>query len=135
MMDAFAKQLNDLPSYTKLKWNPKTRRIRYVLLCKSWNTFCHHNQLPRCLAHIINLATQAVISTYSKTKHFDPVHPSEHEPDTEAFVRDEIGLVRAITVKVSSLIFLLTLANGLAEGSFLCKLKAAFQEYPSAWRH
>jgi hypothetical protein len=53
-----------------------------------------------CLAHVINLATQAVLSTYSKTKFFNPEKPEEHDPDLSAVERDVVGLVRAITVKV-----------------------------------
>ena len=49
-----------------------------------------------CLAHVINLATQALISTYSKSPHFDPKQPDAHIPTS----RDEVGLVRAIVVKV-----------------------------------
>jgi hypothetical protein len=49
-----------------------------------------------CLAHVINLATQALISTYSKSPHFDPNKPEAHIPTT----RDEVGLIRAIAVKV-----------------------------------
>jgi hypothetical protein len=49
-----------------------------------------------CLAHIINLATQTLISTYSKAPHFDPTNPEAHVPTS----RDEVGLVRAIAVKV-----------------------------------
>lgn len=49
-----------------------------------------------CLAHVINLATQILISTYSKSPHFDPNQPDAHIPMT----RDEVGLVRAIVVKV-----------------------------------
>ena len=49
-----------------------------------------------CLAHVINLATQALISTYSKAPHFDPKNPEAHVP----MGRDEVGLVRAISVKV-----------------------------------
>jgi hypothetical protein len=57
----------------------------------------------RCLAHIINLATQAVISTYSKSKHYDPADPEADltGPRME-HGRDEVGLVRAICVKVCS---------------------------------
>ena len=55
-----------------------------------------------CLAHIINLATQALIAGYSNTKFFDPEKPDEHTPDVDAFERDVVGLVRAITVKVRS---------------------------------
>lgn len=55
----------------------------------------------RCLAHVINLATQALITGYSKTKFFDPAQPEAHNPDSlEESERDVIGLVRAITVKV-----------------------------------
>jgi hypothetical protein len=49
-----------------------------------------------CLAHVINLATQVLISTYSKSPHFDPKMPDVHVPTC----RDEVGLVRAIVVKV-----------------------------------
>jgi hypothetical protein len=49
-----------------------------------------------CLAHVINLATQALISTYSRAPHFDPKDPEAHIPTS----RDEVGLVRAIVVKV-----------------------------------
>lgn len=56
----------------------------------------------RCLAHIINLATQALISTRSKAKYYDPEADESHVPDLAATERDEVGLVRAITVKVRS---------------------------------
>ncbi|KAJ3768874.1 hypothetical protein FB446DRAFT_706684 [Lentinula raphanica] len=63
----------------------------------------------RCLAHVINLATQAVIKKYSNSKHYDPANPDEHEPDTETIdrdgspkVRDPVGIVRAIAVKACS---------------------------------
>ena len=49
-----------------------------------------------CLAHVINLATQALISAYSQSPHFDPKNPEAHIPTS----RDEVGLVRAIAVKV-----------------------------------
>jgi hypothetical protein len=55
----------------------------------------------RCLAHIINLATQALISTKSKTKYYNPHDIDEHVPETTGSDRDELGLVRAIVVKVS----------------------------------
>lgn len=54
----------------------------------------------RCLAHIINLATQALISTRSKAKYHNPHNVDEHAPDVNAIDRDELGLVRAIAVKV-----------------------------------
>jgi len=55
----------------------------------------------RCLAHVINLATQALIKGYSKSKHYDPSKPDDHIPDINAELRDEVGLVRAIAVKVN----------------------------------
>ena len=55
----------------------------------------------RCLAHIINLATQAVISTRSKAKFYDgSLDENELPEDLGAADRDEIGIVRAICVKV-----------------------------------
>ena len=55
----------------------------------------------RCLAHIINLATQALISTHSKSKYFNGDLSDESLPeDLGVSERDEIGLVRAICVKV-----------------------------------
>lgn len=57
----------------------------------------------RCLAHIINLATQALISTRSKAKYYDPNGEDSYIPDLEAQAdRDEVGLIRAITVKARS---------------------------------
>jgi len=54
------------------------------------------------LAHVINLATQALIKGYSKAKYYSPVNPDEHMPDVDAFIRDEVGLIREIAVKVDS---------------------------------
>lgn len=62
--------------------------------------------LNRCLAHVINLATQALLATYSKTKHYDPAEPTIHEPDVTATQRDEVGLIRAIVVKVDLSFFI-----------------------------
>ncbi|KAF5329115.1 hypothetical protein D9758_017952 [Tetrapyrgos nigripes] len=72
---------------------PKRKGLPY------WN---HEHRRIRCFAHVINLATQAVISTYSKSKYFNPANPEEHEPDTETINRDEIGLIRSIVVKARS---------------------------------
>ena len=55
----------------------------------------------RCLAHIINLATQAVISTRSKSKYYTGNPADDHIPkDLADNERDEIGIVRAICIKV-----------------------------------
>ena len=58
------------------------------------------NSSIRCLTHVINLATQALIKAHSKAKHYNPATPNEHMPNTNEMVRDEVGLFRAITVKV-----------------------------------
>jgi hypothetical protein len=63
-----------------------------------WDSF-----ISRCLAHVINLATQALLAAHSSAKHYDPAKPTDHEPDVDGYFRDEIGLVRAIVVKVSPL--------------------------------
>jgi hypothetical protein len=65
------------------------------------------NYVARCLAHIVNLATQALIATRSKSKYYNPHELEGHIPDVEAFEHDEIGLVQAIVVKVSHFIILL----------------------------
>jgi hypothetical protein len=60
------------------------------------------NGLHSCLAHVINLATQVLISAYSRAPHYNPHDPKGHEVDTSQMAnRDEIGLVRTICVKVS----------------------------------
>src|SRR5271156_5080959 len=56
----------------------------------------------RCLAHIINLATQALIATRSKAKYYSPDADDAHIPDLTTRERDEVGLVRAICVKARS---------------------------------
>jgi hypothetical protein len=61
------------------------------------------NNPDSCLAHVINLGTQRLISTYSKAPHYDPHNPHAHEPDlAQRLNRDEIGLVRSICVKERS---------------------------------
>jgi len=60
------------------------------------------NRHIRCLAHIINLATQALISTQSKTKYFNPHQIKEHLPNTSVADCDELGLICAIVVKERS---------------------------------
>ncbi|KAK6987994.1 ribonuclease H-like domain-containing protein [Favolaschia claudopus] len=80
MMTEFAFQLR---RFTRISYDKTSRRLR-------------------CLAHIINLATQAFIKAYSKAKCYNPHTPDEHVPDLTAAVRDVIGLVRAICVKERS---------------------------------
>ncbi|KAJ7842092.1 hypothetical protein B0H14DRAFT_2781599, partial [Mycena olivaceomarginata] len=83
MLDEFARVLL---RESNTKWDPTERRIN-------------------CLAHVINLATQKLISTYSKASHFNTHDPNTHIPDTTHSLgqrRDEIGLLRAIAVKERS---------------------------------
>jgi hypothetical protein len=55
------------------------------------------------LAHIINLATQALIKTRSDAKYYSPHDENQEDiQDADGAERDELGLVRAICVKVSS---------------------------------
>ena len=56
-----------------------------------------------CLTHVINLAMQMLILTYSKSLHYDPKQPDMHIP----VVHDEVGLVRAIIVKVWGILYIL----------------------------
>jgi hypothetical protein len=51
----------------------------------------------RCLVHVINLATQAVIKSFSSAKYYNPYNPDDHLPIN----RDELGIIRSIAVKVS----------------------------------
>ncbi len=53
----------------------------------------------------MNLATQAVITTRSQSKHYNPHNPDEDltEGTTSSDMRDEVGLVRSIVVKVQVL--------------------------------
>lgn len=72
------------------------QKIRLILLI---------NNTLRSLAHIINLATQALIGAYSKSKHYKPAEPEAHVPPTDFLegLHDEVGLVQAISVKVYNL--------------------------------
>ena len=48
--------------------------------------------------------TQALISKRSKAKYYNPHDIDEHTPDINAMERDELGLVRAISVKVRNFV-------------------------------
>jgi len=79
------------------------RHIRYTVHINfSFDLHLIINYL-RCLAHILNLATQLLISTKSKAKYYS-VHddnvPDADIADPELPNRDEVGLVCAICVKV-----------------------------------
>lgn len=80
------------------KWAHIDNHIRYNFVDST--VFPDLKSLLRCLAHIINLATQAILKAHSKSEHYDAKDPSAHEPDVDALFRDEIRLVRAVIVKV-----------------------------------
>ncbi|KAJ8503453.1 hypothetical protein ONZ45_g10852 [Pleurotus djamor] len=78
-------------------------------------SFDRETQHIRCMAHVINLATQAFIGTYSKSKYYDPASPNddlftswevevegEGGQMTKKVERDEVGLIRTISVKEHS---------------------------------
>ena len=54
------------------------------------------------MAHIINLATQTLITTQSKSKYYSPADEDAHLPDLASQDCDEVGLVQAITAKAWS---------------------------------
>ena len=57
--------------------------------------------LKRCLVHIINLVTQAVISKYSKSKYHDPEKSDDDlMVSMTAYHWDKVGLIWTIMVKV-----------------------------------
>jgi hypothetical protein len=102
MMKELAVQLKTATG-KEYKW--ENRKIKYVASLSRLLKLLTNNS---CLAHVINLATQLLISSYSKTPHFDPTQPDAHVPashndDVHVFTpRDEVGLIRAIVVKVRS---------------------------------
>jgi hypothetical protein len=82
-----------LKNSTGKKYDWKKRKIKFVgSLAYAFQLLMNNS----CLAHVINLATQMLISTYSKSPHFDPKEPNAHVPTS----CDEVGLVRSIVVKV-----------------------------------
>ena len=98
----------------------------------------------RCLAHIINLAAQALISGYSKTKFFDPAHPEAHDPESlEDSKCDVVGLIRAIAVKILNIFVTSQSVLTHVIGLLICKEKGEIQviarwtsiqpENPSSW--
>lgn len=92
MLKAF---VNHVKKATGKKFPWQRRRIKWVVISNQSIGHTTTKFLCSCLAHVINLATQALISTYSKSLFFDPKDPEAHMPTT----RDEVGLVRAIAVK------------------------------------
>ena len=81
--------------------------------------------LLRCLANVINLATQAVIKANLKSQFYDPSKPNDHIPDTSGFSRDAVGPVHAICVKVIDNLFTRMDTHFYFEGMPIGKMQRA----------
>jgi len=94
-----------------------------------WFSICNSLIIScSCLAHIINFATQALISTYSKSPHFNPQNPEAHVQ----VMHDEVGLVQAIVVKVRILhrqIYLIAKLIVIFLVTLICKAKRDVQKH------
>ena len=80
-----------------LMWNTATLGLSWAFDFM----WCTHTFSFICLAHIINLATQAVITTHSKAKYYDGSGQDDNKPpeDLGATEHNEIGIVCAICIK------------------------------------
>ena len=97
MMAEFANHIND---DIGKPFDPKKHCLRQVVHCL---THLHITNVQHCscLAHIINLATQALLAAHSKSKHYDPTSSEDIVVATrDGFQRDKVGLIRVIAVKV-----------------------------------
>jgi hypothetical protein len=85
----------------------------------------------RCLAHILNLATQLLISTKSKAKYYS-VHddnvPDADTADPEQPNHDEVGLVHAICVKVWCPFFIISDLNHFFKARSSSQRKELFKK-------
>jgi hypothetical protein len=92
--------------------------------------------LPRCLAHIINLATQAVILVRTKSRYYNSDPADDHLPkDLGAGKCYEIGIVQAICIKVSTVFTVffcwhLVLTSGYV-GTLIVAAEGDLQEHPN----
>lgn len=53
----------------------------------------------RCLAHVVNIGAQTFLKVLSQAKYYDPKQPEAHLP-ASGEQRDELGIIRVISVKV-----------------------------------
>lgn len=93
MMQEFAMRLKNATGVQYLWWKQKIKFVVAYNIC--FQLLIIHSS---CLAHVINLATQTLISTYSLAPYFDTKNPDAHVPTN----RDEIGIVHTVAVKVYS---------------------------------
>lgn len=102
MMKEFARRLK---KKHKKVYHGGEDHIRYALPDLSPTKMAYSICLRSCLAHVINLATQALIKHRSPAAYYDSNTPDAHVPSLDptpelGFRRDELALVRAIFVKV-----------------------------------
>lgn len=76
---------------------------------------CHTQSSFRCLAHIVNLAMQALLSTYSKLKAYNPKEPNTDLIAMHSTQHDEVGSL-----------------NNMCQGEIICKTKGDFSKAPNA---
>ena len=87
-------------------------------------TSCHHS----CMAHVINLITQAFMGTVSTSKHYDPASPEADLVSTsDEDNHDMIGVIRAITVKVSEMDLKYSVSYNLLQAQSSVKWKEMFK--------
>ena len=113
MLDKFA---HCFQIKTGMCYDVKCQHIRYVPLTSiTWISCLDFHSRPRCLAHIINLATQAIISTCTKSKYYNGDPTDDQLPkDAAGAEHDKIGIVRAICIKVCTVFSLAFGANSWA---------------------
>ena len=119
-----------------LRYQQKTGKVYDFKNCHiqyaKWSITIEINRLPfsRCLAHIINLATQALIKTRSDAKYYSP-HKENHEDihGGDGAEHNELGLVRVFCVKVCWVIFISKFGCSpkIIQGPFIISTKRAFQ--------
>ncbi|OJT14236.1 hypothetical protein TRAPUB_9209 [Trametes pubescens] len=86
-----------------------------------------------CLAHIINLATQALLDNYSKSWHYDPALPDADLVATAGGHRDVVGLVRSIAVKARSSAQRKQLSLNIQTNAGIKHLKCLLMDMPVRW--
>ena len=128
MMDEFSKQIMEKMGKT-FNGNGCCIQCKTFYICFNIMSLIHSQYcyiLFRCLAHVISLATQALIKSHTKSKHYNSASPKEHMLTTTGYNHDEIGLVQAISVKVCDInqicnVFKLTQPPWQEHSSAQCK--------------
>ena len=93
LQDAFASRPEKSLTFLSATFSKKLHPSIFSQFSQSWEC--------RCLAHIINLAMQALISSRSKAKFYSADIKYAHLPEMVGTECDELGLVQAICIKVN----------------------------------